>query len=195
MHGYVTPGGRKVWDRWGPKACYNRRGNIRPPDLHCHKPCRPHLTKQKRRAGANTAWIAALKEFNAENVTWCVPKKGNPKRPLPAYRKVMEIKERIEKERLIRKIGKPPQLERVADEGNWPRAIPKKGQTQQQANLQAAAIAADKKRREEEAEGYRLAQEWAREQEAKKAARAQKFIKDNAWTALPARVTRSGRGG
>jgi hypothetical protein len=126
------------------------------------------LTKAKRRAGANTAWIAALKEFNAENTTWCVPKKGNPKKPLPDYRKVMAIKERIEKERLIRKIGKPPQLERVADEGNWPRPIPKKGQTQQQANLQAAAIAADKKRREEEAEGYRLAQEWAREEERRK---------------------------
>jgi hypothetical protein len=186
LHEYVTPGGRKVWERWGSTPCYNKSGNMRPAPLHCHKPCRPHLTNAKKRAGANTAWMAALREFNQGNVTWCIPKRGTGAIPLLPYRKVMAIKKRIENERIDKIAGPPPPLERTDAFGDVivPRKIPKVD----------AAKAKDARRRESEAEYQRKATEWAAEQAAKEAARYQEFLRKNAWTALPARETRSGRG-
>ena len=35
----------------------------------------------------------ALKQFNKDNVTWCIPKRGTGKKPLPDYTKVMRMKE------------------------------------------------------------------------------------------------------
>ena len=93
---------RKVWDRWGPKACYNRSGKIRPPDLHCHKPCRPGVSTAKIDAGKKSAWIRALREYNRGNATWCVPKGPETVNGhvfvSPGYNEVMDIKARIQKE-------------------------------------------------------------------------------------------------
>ena len=97
-----TERGRKVWDRWGPKACYNRSGNIRPPDLHCHRPCRPGVSTAKIDAGKKSAWIRALREFNKSNATWVVPREtvtvNGQKMFTEGYRRVMEIKERLQAE-------------------------------------------------------------------------------------------------
>jgi hypothetical protein len=93
---------RKVWDRWGPKACYNRSGNIRPPDLHCHRPCRPGVSTAKIAAGKKSAWIRALREFNRSNATWVVPREtvtvNGQEMVTEGYRRVMDIKERIQAE-------------------------------------------------------------------------------------------------
>ncbi len=98
----TTDGGRKVWNRWGPKACYNRSGIIRPPDLHCHKPCRPELTTAKIDAGKKSAWIRALREYNRGRADWVVPKGPETVNGhvfvSQGYNEVMDIKARIQEE-------------------------------------------------------------------------------------------------
>ena len=93
MHEYVTPGGRKVWDRWGTTPCYNSRGKMRPAPLHCHKPCRPALTKRKIAAGKKSLWMRALNEYNKSNGNWCVPKENTAE-----YVAVLDIMERLKRE-------------------------------------------------------------------------------------------------
>ena len=91
LHEYVTPGGRKVWDRWGSTPCYNKRGKMRPAPLHCHKPCRPaHFTRE---ASKTSPWMLALRRFNRGNNTWCVPKK-----PSPGYTECMKWKKEFQRE-------------------------------------------------------------------------------------------------
>ena len=99
LHEYVTPGGRKVWDRWGTTPCYNSRGKMRPAPLHCHKPCRPALTKRKKAAGKKSLWMRALSEYNKSNGSWCVPTKDKIDNMYTAeYVAVLDIMERLKRE-------------------------------------------------------------------------------------------------
>ena len=41
-------------------------------------------------------WFMALKEFNKDRPTWTIPKRGEGKKPLPDYNKVMQMKEKFE---------------------------------------------------------------------------------------------------
>lgn len=131
-----TDRGRKVWKRWGPKACYNRSGIIRPPDLHCHKPCRPELTPAKIDAGKKSAWIRALREFNRSNATWCVPKQtvtvNGQTMFTEGYTRVMDIMERIQAEDARTARREQARLEREEQRASAPML------TRAQAGAQAA---------------------------------------------------------
>ncbi len=135
----TTGSGRKVWNRWGPKACYNRSGIIRPPDLHCHKPCRPGVSTAKINAGKKSAWIRALREYNRGNATWCVPKGpetvNGQEMVTEGYRRVMDIMERIQAEDARTARRERQRLEREEQRASAPM------QTRAQAGLQAALIA------------------------------------------------------
>ncbi len=134
-----TGSGRKVWDRWGPKACYNRSGNIRPPDLHCHRPCRPGVSTAKVDAGKKSAWIRALREFNKSNATWVVPREtvtvNGQEMFTEGYTRVMDIMERIQKEDRRTARQERLRLEREEQRASAPML------TRTQAGLQAALIA------------------------------------------------------
>ena len=60
---YINGSGNPVY-YYTYTPCYNEVGKQMPEPRSCHKPCRPELTKRKIRAGANSPWNKALKEYN-----------------------------------------------------------------------------------------------------------------------------------
>ncbi len=184
VHRYETESGRKVWDHWGPKACYNRSKKIRPDELHCHAPCR--RAYKPRPHNKTNPWFMALKEFNKDTVTWCIPKRGTGRQPLPDYKKVMRMKDTIEahqaKQRMAAETRRRQEeeeddlpLSSFARKPNRPDAIPKKGQTRQQANEQRAENERMAKRRADDAAHTAAAEKSAREEAARR-----KRLLDNA---------------
>lgn len=222
-------------DRKYPPVCYKQNGEPRTGKYMevCHRPCRPAHFKNE--ASKRSPWMLALKKFNAQNTTWCVPKKnsrgytecmkfkkefqraaGPTKKAAEAEEKGVTEMTNAQYDRYVRSLtprapyvpsyqapterdlvsvnyGGGPRLHlpsRRAEVAEFVRAE----SSAQGARAQVAANkAADVLKAAQDAEDQRLATEWARKKEAAKVARAQKFLKDNAWTALPARVTRSGK--
>jgi hypothetical protein len=64
-------------DRKYPPVCYKQNGEPRTGKYMevCHRPCRPAHFKNE--ASKRSPWMLALKKFNAQNTTWCVPKKNS----------------------------------------------------------------------------------------------------------------------
>ena len=151
----ITDSGRKVWDHWGPKACYNRSKKIRPDELHCHAPCR--RAYKPRPQNKTNPWFMALKEFNKDRPTWTIPKRGEGKKPLPDYNKVMQMKEKFEWKQVQERNRREQQeaeddipLSQLVKARASKQVIPKRGEAQQAANLRQAAINAERNRRERE---------------------------------------------
>ena len=71
---------------------------MRPAPLHCHKPCRPALTKRKKAAGEKSLWMRALNEYNKSNGNWCVPREKMHGMYTAEYVAVLDIMERLKRE-------------------------------------------------------------------------------------------------